>query len=63
VIFVLGMAASEAVAPEGELGFVLLGSLILFGPPLFLIRRKALKMRDAQVKLRQETSVSAGVNP
>lgn len=63
VIFVLGMAAAEAGAPEGELGFLVLGSLILFGPPLFLIRRKALKMRDAQVKLRQEASVSAGVNP
>jgi hypothetical protein len=63
VIFVLGMAASEASAPQGELGFLLLGSLILFGPPLYLIRRKALKMRDAQVKLRQETSLSAGVDP
>jgi hypothetical protein len=62
VIFVLGMVISEARAPEGELGVLILGSLVLFGPPLYLIRRKALRMRDAQVKVRQEALDPPGTN-
>lgn len=55
-IFALSMIASEALAPvatdegaQSDLMSLLIGVAILFLPPLWLLRRSALRLRDAQM--------------
>lgn len=52
-IFALSMIASEAIAPpvegaESTLIHLLIGVAVLFVAPLWLLRRSALRLRDAQ---------------
>ncbi len=55
-IFALSMIASEALAPvptdegaQSDLVSLVIGVAILFLPPLWLLRRSALRLRDAQM--------------